>query len=99
MRNAPPNRVPTDVPQGGDVILRNPSSTGTTLHYRIDGVEFRMRSGYKHVLPGSRTYVIEFHRGEPDQEKRYTLYAADYFFTPTDQGWELYRRTARTVSH
>jgi len=96
-RNASPNATPADVPHTGLIILRNPSSTNTTLHYRIDGIEFRMLPGYKHVLPGSGTYVIEFHCGEPDRIKRYTLYAADYHFTPTDQGWELYRQKARAV--
>lgn len=98
-RNAPPNTTPADVPQTEHITLRNPSSTNTTLHYRIDGIEFRMLPGYKHVLPGSGTYVIEFHCGEPDRIKRYTLFPADYHFTPTDRGWELYRQKARAVPH
>jgi hypothetical protein len=90
--NPPPNRAQANQPPSEHITIRNLTSNGSTLHYRIDGIAFRMLPGYKHVLPGSKTYVIEFHAGEPDQIKRYTLFSAVYHFTPTEQGWELYRQ-------
>ena len=73
------------------MLLKNPVSTGTTVHYRIAGNEYQMPPGHQQWVSTNSTWVIDFHRGGPYGRKQYTLEGGTYQFTPTQQGWELFQ--------
>lgn len=57
----------------------------------LNGGDFTIPAGYSQNLREDRAWVIEFSRGTNLEQAQYGLQAGVYTFTPTEQGWELYR--------
>lgn len=81
--------------QGEEVLegslLVNPSTSRGTINYNLNGDHYVMEPGMVQKLPPTRRWVIEFDRGQPFGPAAYTLETGTYHFTPTDQGWQLYK--------
>jgi hypothetical protein len=57
-----------------------------------------MQPGYEQKLPSSRSWTIEFDRGESFGIARYRLTAGDtYAFAVTDRGWDVFRKANTTA--
>lgn len=78
-------------PIEGGVLLINPSSSGVTVSYRLNGEGYRMEPGMSQRLQPAN-WTIEFDRGGAMGVSQYRLGAGTYAFTPTETGWELYKR-------
>lgn len=85
------NTVPSQ-PRGDGLPIRieNPSESGTTLSYSLNGHEYTIEPGHEQNLVNDRTWVIQFDRGGDFGTARYTLAGGIYTFTPTKNGWEAY---------
>lgn len=86
---------PLPAAQGEEVLegslLMNPSSSRGTINYNLNGNHYVMEPGMVQKLPPTRRWVIEFDRGQSFGSAAYTLQPGTYHFTPTDQGWQLYK--------
>jgi hypothetical protein len=50
-----------------------------------------MEPGMKQRLAANQKWVIEYDRGQNFGAAAYTLGPGSYWFTPTEQGWQLYK--------
>ncbi|HUY90636.1 MAG TPA: hypothetical protein VMV10_18000 [Pirellulales bacterium] len=78
-------------PVDGGVLLINPSNSGVTVSYQLNGEVYRMESGMSQRLQPA-IWTIEFDRGGAMGVSQYRLVPGTYAFTPTETGWELYKR-------
>lgn len=75
---------------GGLIKIVNPSKSGTTLAYTLDGQTYTMPPGYSQTFQADRAWVIQFSRGPNLDQVQYGLETGVYKFTHTNHGWELY---------
>lgn len=78
-------------PLESGVLLINPSSSGATVNYQLNGETYRMEPGMSQRLQPAN-WSIEFDRGGAMGASEYRLGPGTYAFTPTGTGWELYKR-------
>src|SRR5262249_42357329 len=82
-------------PVRNKLVLMNPSSTGHTVRYRIDGSLFTMDAGHTQEITGKKSCQVEFGRGnERGELAHYTVTEGIYHFAVTSRRWELYQGTA-----
>ena len=91
--NVVPQPAPNPTPAAVAVKIVNPSSNTNTLNYILNGKSYTIQPGQSQPLAAGQTWVVEFDRGGTFGNGRYTLSGGTYTFTPTAQGWELYRKT------
>jgi|GEM_PF-3275241 len=72
-------------------LLMNPSTSQATINYNINGTHYVMEPGMKQRLAADQKWVIEYDRGQNFGAAAYTLAPGTFWFTPTDQGWQLYK--------
>ena len=74
------------------VAIVNPTTTGTTLSFTIDGESYDLAPGSRQEmrLAGART--IEFDRGQTFGQASYSLLEGVYTFKATAGGWDLQRQ-------
>lgn len=73
-------------------VILNPKENQATLRFSVNGRLHELEPGEQKVFNGRMPRVIRFDRGRGREEARYRLSNGRYTFTPTDKGWELYRR-------
>jgi len=73
------------------IKIVNPASNKATLNYTLDGHPYSIPPGSSQDLVLDHPWVIDFNRGGNFGEGRYSLESAQYTFTPTDRGWELFQ--------
>jgi hypothetical protein len=80
--------------EGPGVTIRNESNE--TLSFVIDDSrQMQIEPGGSHTLSSKGQFVISFDRGSGQGEARYTIQEGLYEFTPTANGWELFRQKDR----
>jgi hypothetical protein len=82
------------------VLLVNPANSQGTLNYNINGNHYVAEPGMSQKLApraNGREWVVEFDRGATFGSATYKLAPGTYNFTPTDQGWQLYRQRFEVV--
>ena len=75
---------------GQPIRIDNPATSGATLSYDLNGVQYSIPPGSSQDLTLDRSWVISFSRGGNFGEARYGLEPGLYTFTNTDHGWEVY---------
>jgi hypothetical protein len=76
---------------GPGVTVRNNSDE--VLSFTLDGSrQMQIEPGQSHTLSSKPEFVIAFDRGGSHGEARYTIHEGEYAFTPTSNGWELFRQ-------
>jgi hypothetical protein len=81
------------VPQGeARAVVANPATNSATLSFHVDGTAYSIAPGETKEFDVSIPHVVQFDRGGSTGTARYALTSGIYTFTPTAQGWELYRR-------
>jgi hypothetical protein len=85
---------PVQMPyEGPGVAIRN--NTDVELNFTIDGARpMHIAPGETMRLVEKRQFTIAFDRGSDFGSTRYTIHEGLYEFTPTDNGWELFRQKA-----
>jgi hypothetical protein len=73
------------------VLLRNTAGSLGTINYNVDGSHYVMEPGMFQKLPENRNWHLEFDRGGGFGPAQYTLSPGTYHFTPSDQGWQVFR--------
>jgi len=73
------------------VLLRNTAGSLGTINYNVDGTHYVMEPGMSQKLPENRNWHLEFDRGGGFGPAQYTLSPGTYHFTPSDQGWQVFR--------
>jgi hypothetical protein len=89
--SAPANRMPG---QAAAVQLHNDASTGTDVHFLLDGQEQTLSSGQTLDLSGDRPHLIEFNSGGNYGDLRFTLYQGLYKFKVMPEGWALFKASS-----
>jgi hypothetical protein len=69
----------------------NPAQWGISMTFNVNSRQYTLAPGESQDLYGHQKRTIEFHRGGDFGTQRYRLTGGQYTFTPTAQGWELYR--------
>ena len=90
--NPQPAANPNPNPASAPVKIVNPSSSTNTLNYILNGKPYTIQPGYSQSLAAGETWKIQFNRGGTFGNGGYTLSGGTYTFTPTEKGWELYRK-------
>jgi hypothetical protein len=72
-------------------LVVNPKTSQGTVNYNINGTHYVMEPGMKQRLAANQKWVIEYDRGQNFGGAAYTLGSGSYWFTPTEQGWQLYK--------
>jgi hypothetical protein len=62
------------------------------VNYTVNQQPFSMAPTFEQNLPVGQSWTVEFDRGGGAGTTRYQLADGVYKFTPTPQGWELYRQ-------
>ena len=75
---------------GDPIKIVNPSKSGATLTYTLDGHDFTIPPGYSQTFRADRAWVIQFSRGANLDQARYGLESGLYEFAHTNHGWELF---------
>ena len=75
--------------QGGAIV--NPAENKIDLKYRLGGKAYTLPPGNYQYLGPKRVWTIEFDRGGQLGTEKYQVGGNKHVFTPTQQGWELYR--------
>jgi hypothetical protein len=83
---------PSSVATGLPIRIVNPASNRTALNYTLDGDSYTILPGVSQDLLLDRACVIEFDRGKSFGSASYSLESAQYVFTPTNHGWELFQK-------
>lgn len=78
-------------PMKNGVLLINPAHAGAIIAYRLNGETYMMQPGMSQRLPPAKWFV-EFDRGGSNGVSQYRLIPGTYAFTPSETGWELYKR-------
>ena len=82
---------------GPGVTIRN--NTDQTVNFLLDGErEMSIGPGETVRLTEYADFQVGFNRGDNLGDARYTIYEGTYEFTPTDNGWELYRQKDAAVA-
>ncbi|HWB09708.1 MAG TPA: hypothetical protein VG826_10800 [Pirellulales bacterium] len=79
-------------PLRSGTLIVNPRKHGETVRYLLNGEEYIMRPGTSQRLPSDRQWLIEYDRGGGAGVADYTLADGTYIWTPTEQGWQLYKQ-------
>ncbi|MGC3969715.1 MAG: hypothetical protein QM775_21005 [Pirellulales bacterium] len=74
------------------VMIVNPKSSRATINYNVNGNHYIMEPGMAQRLPGGADWVVEFDRGQSFGPAAYTLGPGTFYFTPSDQGIQLYEQ-------
>jgi hypothetical protein len=78
--------------EGPGVAIRNDSDQ--KLSFVVDGRQMSIAPGETQRLMEKGQFTIAFDRGSEFGSARYTIHEGTYAFTPTDNGWELFRQKA-----
>jgi hypothetical protein len=73
-------------------VIVNPAENQDALTFSINGQPYELKAGQQQEFTGRTPRVITFDRGNGRDVARYSLADGTYTFTPTQNGWELYRR-------
>lgn len=73
------------------ILLINHNKTRGTINYTLDGTKYIMEPGMVQRLPGDNKDIVAFDRGAPFGPAVYTVTPGTYAFTPTDEGWQLFK--------
>jgi hypothetical protein len=74
------------------VLLVNPAGSGANITYFVNGARYVMKPGMSQKLQAGTRWVVEFDRGGSLGHASYTAADGTYNFTPSEQGWNLYRQ-------
>ena len=77
------------------VILTNAGSD--PVNYSVNQQPFAMEPRYTQNLKAGQSWLVEFDRGGSQGMARYQLEDGAYEFTPTPNGWELYKQSYRVT--
>ncbi len=77
-------------PATDGIVLLNPTKNHATVNYNINGNHYVMEPGMAQRIPAGN-WVIEYDRGQKFGKEVYTLSPGTFRFTPTDNGWQLFR--------
>jgi hypothetical protein len=82
---------------GPGVAIRNLSDE--PLNFTLDDSRrMQIEPGDTQRLMNKGQFVISFDRGSEKGRARYTIHEGTYEFTPTDSGWELFRKNNSAVA-
>ena len=95
MPGAEPAAAVTEAIAAGQILIANPSME--TVNYNLNQEPQQMAAENEQTLDGSQTWVVEFDRGGSFGMAKYTLSEGYYYFSATDKGWELYKKTFKTT--
>jgi hypothetical protein len=73
------------------ILLLNHFSSRGTITYNLDGNKYIMEPGMGQRLPDYAQATVDFDRGGGFGPVEYTVKPGTFTFTPTDEGWQLYR--------
>jgi hypothetical protein len=73
------------------VLLVNPTGSGANVVYFVNGARYEMKPGMSQKLPAGTNWVVDFDRGGSLGHAAYTAADGTYCFTPSENGWNLYR--------
>lgn len=62
------------------------------VNYNVNSDQFSMTPDYRQVLPGDKTWTVEFDRGGDHGKAKYGIANGTFGFTPTHNGWELFEQ-------
>jgi hypothetical protein len=79
-------------PLRSGTFVINPRKHGETVRYLLNGEEYIMRPGTSQRLPSGQRWWIEYDRGAGAGAAEYSLADGTYVWTPTEQGWQLYKQ-------
>lgn len=89
----PPNVLPHPDPfEARGITLVNPKKSPSPVHFLLDGRPRSLAPGYSQKL-GREPHVVEFDRGGSFGRAEYSVREGTYEFTPTREGWGLFRKT------
>ena len=74
------------------VAIVNPTTTGTTLSFTIDGESYDLAPGARQEMRLTGVRTIEFDRGQTFGQASYSLLEGVYTFKATAGGWDLQRQ-------
>ncbi len=74
------------------VLLVNPPDSGANVNYFVNGTRYEMKPGMNQKLPVGTRWVVSFDRGGSLGTAAYTVADGTYYFTPSENGWNLYRQ-------
>lgn len=77
------------------VVLINGGNT--PVNYNVDNKPFTMQPDYRQALPGGRSWLVEFDTAGSQGTVKKTVTEGTYKFTPTENGWELYKHTFKVT--
>ena len=72
-------------------LLVNPATSGANVTYTANGARYVMEPGWSQKLPAGSSWVVDFDRGGAWGHATYTVNDGTYYFTPGENGWNLYR--------
>lgn len=78
--------------EGPGVAIRNDSDQ--KLSFVVDGRQMSIDPGETQRLMEKGQFTIAFDRGSEFGSARYSIHEGTYAFTPTEEGWELFRQKA-----
>ena len=74
------------------VLLVNPVGSGANVIYFVNGTRYVMEPGMAQKLPVGTRWIVDFDRGGNLGHATYTVKDGTYNFTPSENGWNLYRQ-------
>ncbi|MGE5755148.1 MAG: hypothetical protein ACM35G_05455, partial [Planctomycetaceae bacterium] len=87
--DAPPPADSDSAEAGNGVVVVNPKESGGAIKYTVANYPYEMKAGQSQSLAGGQSWVIEFDRGQGQEQARYTLTEGAYEFFVGDRGWDL----------
>ncbi|MBL9093053.1 MAG: hypothetical protein JNL96_17680 [Planctomycetaceae bacterium] len=84
-------------PMTAGTLLVNPSTTKTTINYNVNGNHYLMEPGMAQRLPPGASWVVEYDRGQNYGPAAYTLGPGTFYFTPSDEGLQLFEQSFDVV--
>jgi len=74
------------------VLLVNPVGSDANVIYFVNGMRYVMEPGMAQKLPVGTRWIVDFDRGGDFGRATYTVKDGTYNFTPSENGWNLYRQ-------
>lgn len=74
------------------IMLCNRLSSKATINYNLNGNHYVMEPGMAQRLENDRPWTVDFDRGQSFGPATYSLEPGTYHFTPSDQGWQLFKQ-------
>ncbi len=82
--------TPQYVPDGGEIVLFNPTNATTDVSYTLNGTPYTIKPGSVQRFTNDRLWTIEF-PSNGTASLRYTLVAGRYKFKPSGSGMGLFQ--------